>query len=103
MEHLKLCVPYVQLAPLETDRASSDLYTGQSPPDGWAHEEIGCCTILRHGGPTANNSVPYTSGQPLPGAINMSFADGHAQLVKLPQLWTFYWHRNWNPAQGIGP
>ncbi|MGA2748926.1 MAG: hypothetical protein ABSG59_09140 [Verrucomicrobiota bacterium] len=103
MEHLKLCVAYVQLAPLETDRASSDLYTGQSPPDGWAHEEIGCCTILRHGGPTANNSVPYTSGQPLPGAINMSFADGHAQLVKLPQLWTFYWHRNWNPAQGIGP
>ena len=42
-------------------------------------------------------------GKPLPGAINMSFADGHAQLVKLPQLWTFYWHRNWNPAQVIGP
>ena len=64
---------------------------------------MGCCTILRHGEPMANNSVPYTSGQPLPGAINVSFADGHAQLVKLPQLWSFYWHRNWNPAQVIGP
>jgi prepilin-type processing-associated H-X9-DG protein len=37
------------------------------------------------------------------GAINVIFADGHAQLVKLPQLWTFYWHRNWIPAQVIGP
>jgi prepilin-type N-terminal cleavage/methylation domain-containing protein/prepilin-type processing-associated H-X9-DG protein len=94
---------YSATFPLEADRAPSDLYTGQSPPDGWTRDGIGCCTIVRHGGPTANNSVPYTSGQPLPGAINMSFADGHAQLVKLPQLWTFYWHRNWNPAQGIGP
>jgi len=102
VERDQLRVPYVQLAPLETDRAASDLYYGQSPitayPDG-----MGCCTILRHGRRTANNSVPYTSGQPLPGAINMSFADGHAQLVKLPQLWTFYWHLNWNPAQVIGP
>jgi len=94
---------YVYTFPLEADRAPGDLYTGQSPPDWVMRDGIGCCTILRHGGPTANNSFPYTSGQPLPGAINMSFADGHAQLVKLPQLWTFYWHRNWNPAQVIGP
>jgi prepilin-type N-terminal cleavage/methylation domain-containing protein/prepilin-type processing-associated H-X9-DG protein len=94
---------YISAFPLEADRAPSDLYTGQPQPDGWLRDGMGCCTILRHGGLTANNSVPYTSGQPLPGAINMSFADGHAQLVKLPQLWTFYWHRNWNPAQVIGP
>jgi len=94
---------YVSAFPLEADRAPSDLYTGQSQPVGWQRLGMGCCTILRHGGPTANNSVPYASGQPLPGAINMSFADGHAQLVKLPQLWTFYWHLNWNPAQVTGP
>jgi prepilin-type N-terminal cleavage/methylation domain-containing protein/prepilin-type processing-associated H-X9-DG protein len=94
---------YVHTFPLEADRAPSDLYTGQSPPDWVMRDGIGCCAILRHGGPTANNSVPYASGQPLPGAINVSFADGHAQLVKLPQLWTFYWHLNWNPAQVIGP
>jgi len=94
---------YCLTVPLEADRAPSDLYTGQPQPDWVMRDGMGCCTILRHGGPTANNSVPYTSGQPLPGAINMSFADGHAQLVKLPQLWTFYWHLNWNPAQVIGP
>jgi prepilin-type N-terminal cleavage/methylation domain-containing protein/prepilin-type processing-associated H-X9-DG protein len=94
---------YVDTFPLEPDRAPTDLYFGQANPISAWRLGMGCCTILRHGGPTANNSVPYTSGQPLPGAINVSFADGHAQLVKLPQLWTFYWHRNWNPAQVIGP
>jgi prepilin-type N-terminal cleavage/methylation domain-containing protein/prepilin-type processing-associated H-X9-DG protein len=94
---------YPATLPLEGDRAPNDLYTGQSPPDGWLRDGMGCCTIVRHGGPTASSSDPYTGGQPLPGAINMSFADGHAQLVKLPQLWTFYWHLNWNPAQVIGP
>jgi prepilin-type N-terminal cleavage/methylation domain-containing protein/prepilin-type processing-associated H-X9-DG protein len=93
---------YEYAVPLETDRAAGDLYYGQPPITAY-RDGMGCCTILRHGGPTANNSVPYTSGRPLPGAINVSFADGHAQLVKLPQLWTFYWHLNWNPAQVIGP
>jgi hypothetical protein len=59
---------------------------------------MGCCTILRHGGPTASSSVPYKSGQPLPGAINMGFDDGHAELVKLKNLWSYTWHLNWNPA-----
>jgi prepilin-type processing-associated H-X9-DG protein len=28
-------------------------------------------------------------GQKMPGAINTFFADGHTQLVKLEDLWTF--------------
>jgi prepilin-type processing-associated H-X9-DG protein len=63
---------------------------------------MGCCTILRHGGPTAGSSVPWQSGQPLPGAINMSFTDGHGELVKLPNLWNYCWHLNWNPALVTG-
>ncbi len=93
---------YAQTAPLETDRAASDLYFGQ-PPIGYQQEGMGCCTILRHGGRTASSSVPYNSGQPLPGAINMSFADGHGELVKLQNLWTYYWHLNWKPALVKGP
>jgi hypothetical protein len=31
------------------------------------------------------------------------FADGHGELVKLQNLWTFYWHLNWNPALVKGP
>ncbi len=88
--------------PLETDKAASDLYLGQSPI-GYQRVGMGCCTILRHGGRTASSTVPYKSGQPLPGAINMSFADGHGELVKLQNLWTYYWHLNWNPALVKGP
>ncbi len=93
---------YVEAIPLEFDRAASDLYWGQTP-DTFARVSMGCCTILRHGGPTAGSSVPHTSGQPLPGAINMCFTDGHGELVKLPKLWTYYWHLNWNPALVKGP
>jgi prepilin-type N-terminal cleavage/methylation domain-containing protein len=93
---------YIASLPLETDAAASDLYFGQYPV-GYAREGMGCCTLLRHGGPTAGSSVPYTSGQPLPGAINMCFTDGHGELVKLPHLWNYYWHQNWNPALVTAP
>jgi prepilin-type processing-associated H-X9-DG protein len=88
---------YVETVPLESDPAASDLYIGQ-PPITPQRDGMGCCTILRHGGRTATGSVPYMSGQPLPGAINMCFTDGHGELVKLPNLWNYYWHLNWNPA-----
>ncbi len=93
---------YVEAIPIETDHATSDLYVGQTP-DTFARVGMGCCTILRHGGPTAGSSVPWQSGQPLPGAINMCFTDGHGELVKLPNLWNYYWHLNWNPALVTGP
>jgi prepilin-type N-terminal cleavage/methylation domain-containing protein len=82
--------------PMETDTPASDLYIGQTPILSFEQRGMGCCTILRHGGPTASSSVPYHSPQPLPGAINMSFDDGHAELVKLKGLWKYDWHLNWN-------
>jgi prepilin-type processing-associated H-X9-DG protein len=33
----------------------------------------------------------------LPGAINMSFQDGHTEVVKLERLWSFYWHKGYEP------
>jgi prepilin-type processing-associated H-X9-DG protein len=90
--------------PLETDLAATNLYIGQTlafPAGGG--RGMGCCTILRHGGRTASSSFPYHSGQTLPGAINMTFADGHGELVKLQNLWTYTWHLNWNPALVKGP
>jgi prepilin-type N-terminal cleavage/methylation domain-containing protein len=94
---------YSATIPLEGDLAASDLYTGQQNPDSYPRVGMGCCTILRHGRPTAGRSVPYTSGQPLPGAINMGLADGHAELCKLRNLWNYDWHLNWNPALVKGP
>ena len=34
---------------------------------------------------------------PLPGAVNAVFLDGHAQPVKLDDLWQLYWHANYDP------
>ncbi len=83
--------------PLESDAPASDLYYG-NPPMTYAHDGMGCCTLSRHGGPTAGSSVPWSPGQPLPGGINLGFADGHAEFSKLPRLWSYTWHRNWNPS-----
>jgi prepilin-type N-terminal cleavage/methylation domain-containing protein/prepilin-type processing-associated H-X9-DG protein len=39
--------------------------------------------------PTYNN-IP--AGTLLPGAVNVAFVDGHAELSKLNNLWSYYWH-----------
>ncbi len=93
---------YDYAIPLEGDSPSADLYWGQLGVGDITRLAMGCCTILRHGGRTATSSVSYKSG-PLAGAINMSFADGHVELVKLQNLWSYYWHLNWNPALAKAP
>ena len=42
--------------------------------------------------------------KPLPRTwgVNVSFEDGHAVLVKLPDLWTLTWNRTWVPESQPG-
>jgi hypothetical protein len=59
---------------------------------------MGLCLIDRHGSRPASNApraYGYTSGKVLPGMINMSFADDHAEVVRLNNLWSYTWHRDW--------
>jgi prepilin-type processing-associated H-X9-DG protein len=55
---------------------------------------------------TISLTDPFTrklaAGAKLPGAINIGFADGHSKLVPLEQLWTLYWHLNWQ-APAVRP
>jgi prepilin-type N-terminal cleavage/methylation domain-containing protein/prepilin-type processing-associated H-X9-DG protein len=83
--------------PLETDAPARNLYTGGE--FYIVGEEMARCTVDRHGGiPPAKAPQQVLPGQPLPGAINMGFADGHARLISLEDLWTCAWHLNWtNP------
>lgn len=79
---------------------------GQAPPQnllnnnyGTDPSEIARCCIPRHGGmqPTkAPTSLPF--GAALPGSINMSFVDGHVDIVKLQSLWGYYWSADWVPT-----
>jgi hypothetical protein len=56
---------------------------------------MGRCTLARHGAVKAPTSFNRT--QRMPGAICMGFADGHAESVKLDNLWNYYWHVNYKP------
>jgi hypothetical protein len=86
---------------MESDEPAQDLSQGS------ALNIIGMtrCTIWRHGGKTATSKVapvevlfPPASMCPPESAINIGFDDGHAQMVKLNDLWSLYWHKNWVAA-----
>jgi prepilin-type N-terminal cleavage/methylation domain-containing protein len=87
--------------PAENDSPSANLYTGQY---GGNHDnEMGRFTIARHGGVNAgaaprNYTTPWQFSPPK-GGIVVAFGDGHAELVFLPDLWNYNWHRGWNPSR----
>lgn len=76
--------------PNETSRPASNLEEG-------AMAGIGRITIARHNSAGMNNLTSVDPNGPLPGAINMSFVDGHAATVALDDLWDFYWHKVYDP------
>jgi prepilin-type N-terminal cleavage/methylation domain-containing protein len=90
--------------PLETDPTlhPADLYDGYNGNrngDTDCIHSMGLCLIDRHNSRApgaAPRNYRYTTGQVLPGMINMVFADNHAQLVKLNNLWNCTWHRGWD-------
>jgi prepilin-type processing-associated H-X9-DG protein len=87
---------WINCDPTEKDAPARDLYNGDQSKEGMPR-----VTIARHGdrpaGSAPRNVLP---GSPLPGAINIGFVDGHVEQVKLQNLWTYYWHRNWQtPTQ----
>ena len=86
--------------PLATDPTlnPSDLYDGYFGQRSGCRHSMGLCLIDRHDNrpaAAAPKAYRYASGQMLPGRINMSFADDHAELVKLNDLWNYTWHRGW--------
>ena len=84
---------WINFDPLETDPPARNLY---DPLSSYSGEGMPRVCVARHGSEapgSAPRSVP--PGTTLPGAINMGFVDGHAQLAELQNLWTYYWHLNW--------
>jgi prepilin-type N-terminal cleavage/methylation domain-containing protein/prepilin-type processing-associated H-X9-DG protein len=55
---------------------------------------IGRFLLARHGSRPASaapRAIPGPYASALPGMINLGFADGHAEAVRLFNLWTFTW------------
>ena len=86
--------------PIEQDPPAKNLYTGNfnSGPIGGG---MGRFTIARHGGLNPSPNITATAGLALPGAINLSFADGRAALTKLSDLYKLSWHRDYVPPATI--
>jgi len=85
---------WVDLWPEETDTPYTNLYTGQ--PFSVSPNQMGRCTISRHGSRSASSAPrDFSIKDKMPGAINMGLADGHTELVKLEDLWKYYWHLHW--------
>ena len=85
--------------PGESDASAPDLSIGEA----YNISGMQRCTIWRHGGKTATSYVKgwpllYPPSLPKGAAINIGFADGHAQMIKLNDLWSLYWHYNWKPS-----
>jgi prepilin-type N-terminal cleavage/methylation domain-containing protein/prepilin-type processing-associated H-X9-DG protein len=94
--------------PTENGTPNRYLYTGAGAMgttgqrgNGGGPGEMGRITMARHGSGGGAKAPKDAAGMPasnLPGAINMGFTDGHAQLVPLKTLWNYYWHAQWNPS-----
>ena len=82
---------WVDFWPLETDRPARNLFDGDKFQGGG----LSRIAIPRHSATKADASKNFDPRNALPGAVNVSFADNHAELVKLEKLWEFYWHKNW--------
>lgn len=84
---------WVDVWPLATDAPARDLYAGRTMS---GVPMIGRLTIARHGAgspSSAPKNVP--AGASMPGGINVGMADGHAEFVKLEQVWNVAWHRGY--------
>ena len=91
---------YFYVFPLETDPTLnlSDLYHGYVGQRSGCEHSMGLCLIDRHDSIpalSAPRAFRYQRGEVLPGIINMVFADNHAEVVRLNNLWSYTWHRCW--------
>jgi prepilin-type N-terminal cleavage/methylation domain-containing protein/prepilin-type processing-associated H-X9-DG protein len=81
---------WVDAWPNAMDAPARDLYAGGNSTG------MQRFCIARHGGINAKTAPRFVgAGKPLPGGITVNFADGHAETVKLENLWTLNWHKSY--------
>lgn len=83
---------WVDAWPEDRDRPAQNLFTG----DNFRQPGMSRVAIPRHGGitPSQKGLSNWPSQETLPGAVNVAFADSHAELVPLEKLWSLSWHKN---------
>ena len=70
-----------------SDQPPRDLFLGD------VNSALGRICIARH----PLTSTKSANGKPLPSAINMGYVDGHSGKIKLQQLKSVIWHKDYQP------
>ena len=78
--------------PLAENLPGKNLFTGD---DYMGSGDMSRLTIPRHQAPVSAAVKSFNPKDTLPGGIQLSLADGHAELVKLEKLWSLYWNHEW--------
>jgi prepilin-type N-terminal cleavage/methylation domain-containing protein/prepilin-type processing-associated H-X9-DG protein len=78
------------LWPTKDDLPPTDLFVGN------VNTSLGRCCLARH---PLRRGVKVKSGDTLPSAINMSYADGHAGKIRLQDIKTVTWHVGYEPIR----
>jgi prepilin-type N-terminal cleavage/methylation domain-containing protein len=78
--------------PTIQDKPPTDLFLGN------VNSALGRVCIARH--PLMSNAKT-TPSKPVPGAIIMSYVDGHGGKLPLQKLKTVYWHVNYVPVDDL--
>lgn len=83
--------------PTEIDSPGQDLWRGTDWLNQRAGYEMGRMAVQRHGGitPFARNDTTSWSVAPPDGTANVGLYDGHVEPSKLPNLWNYAWHVDW--------
>jgi prepilin-type N-terminal cleavage/methylation domain-containing protein/prepilin-type processing-associated H-X9-DG protein len=92
---------WVDFWPDNADQPGSNLDNGtpSSDPIGG----LSRVAIPRHASKLGTPPKSWPKAERLPGAVGVSFADGHVSTVRLEHLWSkVVWHRNFVPAPRTG-
>jgi prepilin-type N-terminal cleavage/methylation domain-containing protein/prepilin-type processing-associated H-X9-DG protein len=91
-----LDAPHASDAP-PTNLVQSFSRNGGGPPLHGFAGGMSELAIPRHGSRPSSVPTFWPANQPLPGAVNAVFFDGHGESVKLDRLWQLYWHKDYQP------
>jgi prepilin-type N-terminal cleavage/methylation domain-containing protein/prepilin-type processing-associated H-X9-DG protein len=91
---------WIDAVPAEQDAPPINLWAGRSPNISTGKMEMGRVALQRHGiNPGAaerNHTTAWSTSPPNNGGVDIALADGHVEFSKLPNLYNYYWHKNWN-------
>jgi prepilin-type N-terminal cleavage/methylation domain-containing protein/prepilin-type processing-associated H-X9-DG protein len=82
--------------PWASSLPATDLFNGTRAGEEFGNN-MSVITIPRHGNRPRSIPRNHPEMEALPGAINVSFFDGHVELVKLDNLWELQWYPEYEP------